>query len=190
MSPFAYPCRLIASFVLTAGLTLSPVNRAAAQELPQPTEQHQQLAREVGVWNATVKMWVQPDAEPVVSQGKETCQMFGKFWLVSEYEGDFASMPFSGRALLGYDTHAKQYVSTWADTTSPDLFISRGSYDAETHTLTLTGEGRDMLTGKLQPMKLTTRYIDNDHKTFEFFEGVKGSDEWRKTMQMDYVREK
>lgn len=79
----------------------------------------------------------------MVSAATETCEMLGDHWLTTRFEGGFGGMPFKGISQVGYDPEAKEYVSTWIDTMTGNLLISRGSFDANANELTLTGEGKD-----------------------------------------------
>ena len=161
---------------------------AASQELPKPTVYHQQLARDAGVWEAKVSMWPTPDAPAVESTATETNTMLGGFWLLSEFQGDFQGSPLTGRAQLGYDTETGEYVSTWIDSISPILFVARGEYDVATHTLTLKGEGTDWMTGERKQVRMVTTYRDERHKLFEIHEAPVGSDQWWKSMQIEYTK--
>ena len=180
---------------LSRGLLVSAVvgmivaaSTATAQAPPQPTVEHQQLAREVGVWDAEVRFWMHPGAEPMVNAGSETCEMLGGFWLLSKFSGSFGGMPFTGVGQTGYDPETGEYVSTWIDSMTSNVLLSRGTYDVATHTLTLTGEGKDTMTGKPKQIKMTTQYTDEDHKQFILNEAAIGSDAWRKVMEINYVR--
>ncbi|MBA3482029.1 MAG: DUF1579 family protein, partial [Pirellulales bacterium] len=76
--------RLVAGSAL---LLAALASATTAQEFVTPTKQHAEMAREVGVWDADVSMWEQPDAEPMKSKGVETNAMLGKMWLMSSFEG-------------------------------------------------------------------------------------------------------
>ncbi len=182
-------CHPFSVGALVSTALLMTASTATAQPAP-PTVEHQQLAREVGVWDAEVRFWMQPGAEPLVSEGSETCEMLGRFWLISKFEGSFAGMPFSGVGQTGYDVEAGEYVSTWIDSMAGNVLISRGAYDVTTHTLTLTGEGKDAMTGQPKQIKMTTQYADEEHKQFVLYEAAVGSDEWHKVMEIDYTRRK
>lgn len=162
----------------------------AAQELPQPTNAHKQMAREAGVWDGEAQVWMAPGAPPEKSACSETCEMLGGFWLVSDFQGEFAGTPFTGQSQLGYEPETGEFVSTWVDSMAPALFVSRGKYDVATHTLTLLGEGKDWMTGEAKETKLVIQYVDDDHKNFEVHERPTGADEWRRSMRVEYVRRK
>ena len=156
-----------------------------------PTKQHQEMAHEVGVWDAEVSMWEKPDGEPMKSKAVETNKMLGKMWLMSEFEGEFGGQKFSGRMALGYDPVKKKYVGGWVDTMSPFMMPMEGEYDADSHTLTMMSQTTDAMTGKPSKMKMVTRYEGEDEKTFEIHMPVEGEDgKWWKSMEAKYKRRK
>ncbi len=176
---------------LIALLASLVAREAIAQEMPQPSREHQEMAREAGTWDAAITMWMDPSAPPSKSTGSEICETFGDFFLTSHFESTFAGMPFKGIAQTTYEPETKQYVSTWIDTMAPMVLVSRGTYDAETHTLTLLSEEHTCcMTGKRKRVKMSTTYTDNDHKHFEIHETLAGKDEWNKVMEIDYTRRK
>ena len=180
---------------LLALLVLSAlVVRGYAQEQPTllaPTREHAEMAREVGVWDAEMKLWPTPDAEPVASKGVETVEMMGKFWLVAEFVGDLMGTEFRGQSQMTYDPTKKQYLGTWIDTMSPVLLQSTGTYDVKSHTLTMMMEGVDAMTGKPGQWKSVTTYESADAKKFEMLAPVEGkAGEWWKMMEINYKRRK
>ncbi len=178
--------RLLATLVLsTCALP------AAAQAPPAPLREHEEMAREVGVWDAETTMWMTPDSEPVASKGTETNAMLGKFWLTSVFEGEMMGEKFTGHMQLGFDPLKKKYVGTWIDSVSPFAFALEGQYDLATHTLTIMMNGTSAQTGQPETAKNVTRYIDDDTKVFEMYMPVEGKDgEWWKMMEIKYKRRK
>jgi hypothetical protein len=179
--------RCLASVVLFA--SLSSLARAQAPELPKPTPEHEALSKEVGVWDGEASVWMSPDAPPEKSQGVETNKMLGKFWLVSEYEGEMMGAKFTGRMNLGYDPVKKKYVGVWVDSISPHLQTVEGDYDDATRTLTMTMTGTDFMTGQPSTAKVLTRYVDADHKVFEMHAPGEGG-KTTKVMETKYTRRK
>ena len=173
---------------LLAGISNCFTGVAVAQELPKPTKFHEQLARDTGVWEGQVKMWPAPGMDPIESTGTETNKMLGAFWLTSQYEGDFQGMPFTGHGLMGYDKDKQEYVCTWVDTMAPNMFLTSGTYDVASQTLTLTGDCQDWMTGQPKHYKQVTTYIDPTHKKFEMFEAPNGSDQWHKSLEITYTK--
>lgn len=176
------------TFSTLALLAMTPL-AMAAENFMTPTKHHNEMARDVGVWDAEVSMWMEPESEPVKSKAVETNKMLGKMWLLSEFEGSFGGEKFSGRGAFGYDPIKKKYVGGWIDTMSPFMMKMEGDYDVETHTLTMLGEGTDCMTGKACKSKIITRYESEDSKTFEMH-GQGEDGKWFKTMEAKYTRRK
>jgi Protein of unknown function (DUF1579) len=127
-----------------------------AQDLPQPGPEHKKLKELEGTWDAVMKMG---DAE---SKGTMVWKMdLGGLWLVSDFQGDFGGMKFSGKGMDGYDPIKKKYVSVWVDSMSTSPMLSEGTYDKDGKTLTMTGEGPGA-DGKPAKYKMTTEYKDKD----------------------------
>ena len=181
-----FSLRLVAAAALAAAL---PAMSARAQ-MP-PTPEHQALETEVGEWDADVKIWHAPDAEPMESKATETNKMLGKLWLLSDFNGDFGGMKFAGHMQLGYDPVKKKFVGTWIDTMSPFLQTMEGTYDEKTKTSTMIATGVDMATGKESKSKMITRHEGADKKVFEMLMPVEGEDDkWWKMMEVNYTRKK
>ena len=125
---------------------------AHAQNAPpiaQPTPQHQLLKKDVGTWDATMKAWFAPSAEPVVSQGTERNELLrGGLWLISRYEGHIADTAFVGCGTFGFDPLKQKYVGTWVDNVTSNLSVLEGDYDADARTLTMISHRRNPHTGK------------------------------------------
>jgi hypothetical protein len=180
--------------VLGGGLLLAALastQSLLAQPYMEATKQHEEMAHEEGGWDAEVTMWEKPDSEPAKSKAVETNKMLGKMWLLSEFEGEFAGEKFTGHGHMGYDPIKKKYVGAWIDTMSPFMWTMEGDYDKDSHTLTMMGQGLDVMTGKEQKSKMVTRYTGEDEKVFEMYMPVEGEDgKWWKTMEAKYTRRK
>lgn len=181
--------------LFSAMLALCWCAPAVAQEYPMPQTEHQQMARDAGVWNAEMTMWTEPGAEPMTQPATETNTMLGPFWLLSEFKCESGEFPFTGHMQLGYDPTEKQYVGTWIDTMNPYLSKMTGSYNAKTQTLTMVSKGRDFMTGQMKSSTMVSKFIDEDTKTFTMYEGAPGDDgkpkedAW-KMMEIKYERRK
>ncbi len=178
-------CASLSALLLFSALPLL----AAAEEYTKPTEHHEAMTHEVGVWDADVTVWMAPDAEPEKSKAVETNEMLGKMWLMSRFEGEFGGEKFLGRSATGYDPIKKKYVGGWVDTMSPFMFRMEGDFDEDSDTLTMMGEGIDCMTGKPIKSKLVTKYQGDDMKTFEMYrQDESDPSKWSKTMEAKYTR--
>ena len=176
------------SWLTTVTLVAFCARAAAQDQSPQPTPQHEVLKQDVGTWDATVKVWPNPGAEPITSHGTEKNELLpGGLWLVSRFEGEIAGMPFTGVGTTGYDPDEKHYVGTWADTMSPHLMTMKGDYDPATKTMSATAEVHSPETGQMVTLKETGRYIDDNDRVFEMQMPDKDG-KYGKVMEIQYKR--
>lgn len=183
--------RRFLSPIVAAALLAAALPALTAQAQMPPLPEHKALESDVGVWDADVQMWATADAEPMDSKAVETNKMLGKLWLLSNFEGDFGGMKFTGHMQLGYDPLKKKYVGTWIDTISPFLQTMEGTYDEKTKTSTMMATGVDMATGKESKSKMVTRHVSADERVFEMMMPVEGKEnEWWKMMEVKYTRRK
>jgi hypothetical protein len=179
---------ILASALAVAAFAPSAARSQEQAQLPQVSDEHKLLHKDVGTWDATMKIWPQEGAEPIESKGTEKNELLqGGMWLVSRFSGDIFGMPFSGIGTVGYDPIDKKYVGTWVDSISPHLTVLKGEYDAATKTMTSIAEGRDFQTGQVTQSKHITRFIDENTRTFEIHAKEEGGNE-RKVMEIQYKR--
>jgi hypothetical protein len=183
---------------LTAGLGLVLALAAGAatargQEggipVPKPTKEHALFQKDLGTWDAAVKSWMAPNAEPVASKGTETNTLLpGGLWMLSEFKGSFGGMDFHGRGQSGFDPSKKKYVATWIDSFSTNVMTMEGSYDEATHTITMTGDALDM-TGKPAKMKNVTNYKpDGTRAMTMFMKSEATGPDFVKVMEINYTK--
>lgn len=164
-------------------------NSVAAQGPIPPTEEHQALRREAGVWDATMKLWIMPNQEePMVVEGTETNRLLGSFWLISKFESQFGGVEFTGHAQLGYDPVSKKYVGTWIDTMTPYMATMEGDRNQESDTLTMVSTARDPQTGKISTTTNVTEFVDENTKTFTMYQGDPDDQNAWKMMEIHYKR--
>ena len=65
----------------------------------------------------------------------------GGLWLTSDFESDVGGMKFNGKGFDTYDAAKKKYVSVFIHSMSSAPMIMEGTYDKETKTMTMIGEG-------------------------------------------------
>ena len=161
--------------------------------IPKPTAEHKILAADEGTWDATIKSFLAgPDAEPTVSKGVEVnTVMPGGLWVLSTFRGDFGGVAFEGHGQFGYDPLKKKYVGSWIDSMSPSLSVLEGSYDAQTRTMTLVGDGVDPGTKAKYTQKMVTTSKDDDTRVFTLYMkfDAAGDDEI-KFMEITYRKRK
>lgn len=138
-----------------------------APPMPQPTAEHRQLLQYAGTWNVLCKFYMDPSQPPMEVQAKEIVEPVGEFWLVSKYSCDFMGAPFVGRSTLGYETHAKRYVSTWIDSMTPAFFQFTGAMKgSELH---MEGMAFSCMTQSMLKHRTVDRFISKDEHVFEMY---------------------
>jgi hypothetical protein len=170
---------------LSASLLALAAPALAQPPMPQPGPEHEMLKKDVGTWDATVEMFMEPGAPPSSSKGTETVTMMGGFWQVSEFKAEMMGQPFEGRGAAGYDPAKKKYVGTWIDTMTPAYYTMEATYDAATKTMTSTMEGPDP-SGQVTKTKATTEWKDPDTRVFTMY----GPDGKSAGMRITYKRRK
>ncbi len=162
---------------------------ARAQEpAPQASDEQKLLQKDVGTWDAAVKLWPVPNAQPIESKAVEKNELLpGGLWLVSRFDGDFGGVKFVGVGTVGYDPVEKKYVGTWIDNMTPHLMVIKAEYDPATKLLTGIGQGRDAATGKESTTKQVSRFLDDNTRVFEMFSSDPDGKEF-KMMEITYKR--
>ncbi|MCI0587799.1 MAG: DUF1579 domain-containing protein [Planctomycetes bacterium] len=189
----------VSSFAVGAGYAIStlqdygkkaPQGDEMKMEMPKPGPEHAKMAKSVGTWDAEVEsMMGGPGAPPMKSKGSEIVKALpGGLWLTSDFQGEFAGMPFHGHGIHGYDTLKKKYVGAWVDNMVTSLATMEGTFDEATKTGTFFMEGPDM-TGKVVRHRMVEKWADDDNRTFEMFSpGPDGKDAMG--MRITYKRRK
>jgi hypothetical protein len=181
------PHRLAAGLLPALLLAFVPATYGQEMELPRPGKEHAMLKKDAGTWDAKVKMWMGP-GDPVESKGTETNTMLGDLWLLSQFEGEIAGMPFKGHGQNGYDTVKKKFVVTWVDTFSTSPTILEGTYDEKTGELTMTGDSIGPDGSKMEMKQVTKHGADGSRVFTMFMKGDMTGGEWVKSMEVTYTR--
>ena len=154
-----------------------------------PGPMHDLLKPMAGNWKTTAKSWMQPGAEPQVSEGTcESTWILGNRYLQSMYKGDMGGMPFEGVGIMGYDNMKKEFVSTWMDNMGTGVAMSEGTADASGKVLTMKSMMGDPQTGKMVPYKFVTKVMDENTYTMTMM-NLKGGKE-QTEMEITYTRMK
>src|SRR5262249_16593172 len=91
-------------------------------------EEHKKLARLVGDWSFTTRMWMMPAQPPSESTGTMHAEAILDGRYIQQYwKSDSMGVPFEARGTDGYDNVTKQYVNTWVDNMSTGISTSTGS---------------------------------------------------------------
>jgi hypothetical protein len=166
-------------------------------ELSMLNDNHKLLAATAGTWSYVVKMWMDPKGTPTESKGTaiRKAVMDGRY-VTGEYSGAFKmpgadgkmkDMNFKGMSMDGYDNVKQKFVSGWVDNMGTGIYITEGTYDASSKTITYTGEF-EMMPGMKSKVREMIKFADKDHMAMEYFED-RGQGE-AKSMEINYTRKK
>ena len=156
---------------------------AAWEAAATPGPEHERLAGMAGEWALTVSMWMQPGAEPVVSQATASRRMIlGGRYLEEEVTGEFMGTQFVGRGLSGYDNVTGRHWGTWVDSASTALMESNGTWDEATSSLVMEGSYSDPMTGARVPFRSVLKVVSPDEEVYTSWETRDGQEV--KTMEI------
>lgn len=159
----------------------------AYQKAGAPGPQHAMLAKSAGTYDMQVRSWEQPGSEPSVSSGTATRRMLldGRV-MQEEAKSSMWGQPFTGIGLHGYDNVTGEYWSTWNDSMSTGVMLSRGSC-GDDGACTFAGSWHDPLTKKEVTARMTTRWTSPDVEVFEMYGPGPDGKEFR-MMEITYTR--
>jgi hypothetical protein len=170
---------------------------AKMMELSKLNENHKLLGTLAGTWASSVKMWMDPKANPMESKGTAVRKaiMGGRYYVCDHTgqmempgaDGKPKKMEFKGMSLEGYDNVKQKFVSTWCDIMGTGIVMSEGTYDAASKTFNYTGSFEAM-PGMTIKLRETLKIVDANHHTFEYFED-RGQGEM-KSVEISYTRKK
>jgi hypothetical protein len=161
---------------------------AAWQKAATPGPHHKHFAEMAGNWKAVVKMWMQPAAEPIVSETKAVCEvLFDGRYCVEKIEGTMMGMPFQGMSISGYDNIKGKHTMVWIDNMGTGTIYSEGDCSDNCTVQTEVYTTVDPMTGKNTKVKMIERIIDpNKHVLESYMIGDDGKE--FKQMEVVYTR--
>ena len=152
----------------------------------QPGPHQKALEQFAGTWDVSATFWPAPGAPPVTFTGTADHKMImGGRYLQQQVKAEMMNMPFEGMGLWGYDNLKKEHISTWIDSTSTGIMVSRGTDEAD-KVFTFNGEYLDS-TGKTRKVKEVLRIQDANKLLAEMYETGPDGKEF-KNMEMIYTR--
>jgi hypothetical protein len=153
-----------------------------------PGPEHKYMEQLVGTWKVKAKFWLQPGAEPMVSEGMATRKWtLGKRYLAEGYKGSAAGQPFEGAGFMGFDRAQKKFISVWADTMGTGIEMSSGTYDPKKKIFTFTSEPFDPFVGKKVKNKETVRIVSKDEHIAEISRVMPDGSDF-KTLELHFTR--
>ncbi len=152
-----------------------------------PDSMHEMMAKHVGEWKMVSKMWMEPDAEPVVSKGTVNAEMIlGGRYLKMVAKFPMMGMQTEGWSLEAYDNGKKEFINIWIDNMGTGVAISTGKFDDATKSIIYNGKMYDPLAGKDVEFKSVSKMVSDNEMVFEMFGNFDGKEV--KMMEINYTR--
>ena len=150
-------------------------------------QQHELMAKHVGTYDVAMKSWMDPAAPPMESKGVaiRTLHMGGRV-MHEEFQADMMGMPFTGLSRSGYDNVSGKYWSTWTDSMSTGIMVSKGDCDDD-HNCTYVGTYNDPIKDGPVTNRYVAKWTSPDEQYFTMYGPGRDGDEV-KMMEMIYTR--
>lgn len=152
-----------------------------------PGSMHEMMAKHVGEWKMVSKMWMEPNSEPVVSEGTVNAEMIlGGRYLKMVAKFPMMGMQTEGWSLEAYDNGKKEFINIWIDNMGTGVAISTGKFDDATKSIIYNGKMYDPLAGKDVEFKSVSKMVSDNEMVFEMFGNFDGKEV--KMMEITYTR--
>lgn len=166
----------------------------------EPGPQHKELAKNVGEWNTTARMWFMGPSGPATETNgtsKITSVLDGCF-IMEEHDGKMmmpnesggmAAVPYKGLGLTGYDKYRNVFISSWCSNLGTNMLTMEGSMPPGSNTRTMYGAmDEPMLNVVGRTVKYETKHINDDKFMFTVYDLYAGPD--YKVFEIEYNRKK
>ena len=152
-----------------------------------PGEMHKMLANSNGDWHENLTFWMAPGAPPTQAEADCTNKMIlGDRYQESVHTGMMMGMPFEGKSVVGYDNAKKMFQSTWVDNMGTGIMNLEGKYNERTKTITLKGTAIDAMSGKVENVRETFKFVDDKTQMMEMFMTKDGKE--FKSMEIKFTK--
>ncbi len=157
------------------------------QEQSRPGPEHEQLAKLVGRWDASVTHWAKEGEAPQSIKGKaEIAAQYDGRYFVEKFSGDMGGKAFEGTGITGYDRLAQEYVTLWYDNMSTAIVRMTGRSADNGRTVDCRGTGICQTEHIPIELRHVVRQDSDDRFTVEMYRKANGIE--RKTMEIAYSR--
>ena len=153
-----------------------------------PGPVHQFFAKMAGDWHIQASQWMQPGADPMVSESTSHTEMvLGGRFLVEHVKGTSMGMPFEGMGSLGYDNTTGTVTSTWIDNFGTVTTVMKGTYPEPGKPLEMSGTMIEPSSGMEMTMRSVTEFHDDGSHTNTMYMSMAGMPDM-KAMVLEYTR--
>ena len=155
-----------------------------------PGKPHEFLKTLEGNYTTVTRVWMDPKAPPMQSEGKAVFKMvLGGRFLQQDFAGTMMERPMAGMGLIGYDNHRHQYTGIWTDTFNTTILTMTGGISQDGKTITQFGTMDEPTTRQIGKMVKWVTRVESDSKMF-FESWEVESDTPIKVFEVEYTRTK
>jgi hypothetical protein len=173
-----------------AAPAMDPAMMAKWTAFMTPGPEHKVLDACVGKWTSHIKMWMDPAAPAMESEGTaEGKWIMGGRYLQEDFKSTMMGMPFEGMGLTGFDNIKKAYVGSWIDNMGTGVTTMEGAYDAAKKTISCTSQCPDPTMTKYVSSRMVSTLVDANSHKLEMYGPDKSGKEFR-CMEITYTRAK
>lgn len=164
----------------------------------EPGPEHELLAKSVGKWNTTTRIWMAgPGTPPMESKGTSTNESIlgGRFVLqrmngkmpMPGADGQMQMVDMEGMGVTGFDRVRNIYVGGWIDNMSTQMLTYSGTYNPTTKTFAFYGEMDEPMMDMFgRTVKYETKIESDDKHVFSIYDLAAGDD--YKVVEVTYER--
>ena len=144
---------------------------AARAAVAEVGDEHLWLSKKTGQWEAQLQLATGPGDETLQGRASVSRRMeLGGRVLAEYWNGEIGGRPFEGVRRTGYDNVSGEFWSTWTDTESTALYVSRGERVPDAGQIELSGEYTDPVTNRRVGMEAVWTFVDVDREIIETHE--------------------
>lgn len=156
-------------------------------EYMTPGPMHEMMAKHTGKWKMVSKMWMDPNTEPLVSEGTVDAEMIlGGRYLKMEAKYPMMGIQTEGWMLEAYDNGKNEFINIWIDNVGTGVAISTGKFDESTKSIIYNGKMYDPLAGKDVDFKSVSKMINDNEMIFEMYGNF--DDKEVKMLEINYYK--
>ena len=179
--------------LLFAGICFAQDENVQAEQMQiwmnymTPGPMHQLMAGGVGEWTTVSRFWMDPNGEPMVTEGSGTTEMIlGGRYEKSIHTSSMMGMPTEGMWLMGYDNATEEFTAIWIDNLGTGTAIAKGTYDESSNSINLIGTMVDPMTGEYMDFREVRTFVDENNQLLEMYMTYNGQE--FKTMGIEFTR--
>lgn len=147
------------------------------------------IEESIGVWDAEIKVWAQgKDSPPITFKGVETNRAYGKYWLSSDFDSEYAGTVVRVHSIIGYDADKKQLVGTVIDQGKYSASMT-GRYDPKAKTVHWTTKAKTP-NGQLMTQETSVIHKSPTERFLILSMPIDGKDDYSKFMEIKFKKRK